>query len=227
MPEQAVPLTTDNSDSKINDLSVQTQRNDTGLYELYKNIVDRFVTRMINEAERYAGMRNDVGFGGGIVKVPTANWISRNGKGPLEDIPNTNTKSRGMSYSYNGKMNVDIFNDSVSSTCHEKMEDKFYGVVDASSPRLEFAGPIIRYLLSLQFGTTPSFPGTPINPTIVNINYKGNLDDDCNMGQGSFKYAGLARNEYNSSKSYNLIGYSNTTADFFVDKQNDIMYHGL
>ncbi len=209
IPKQEIALTVDNSDSTINDLAERTKRNDSGLYELYKNVVERFVTRMINEAERYAGMRNDVGFGIGVVSVPTADWTSRNGKGPVEDKPNIDTKSRGMSYSYDGKMSVDIFNDNVTVDCHEKMENKAYGVLSTASPRIELPSPIIRYLLSLQFGTMPSIPGTPLNPTVVDINYKGNLDDACSIGQGTFKYPGLARNEYNSSKTYNLIGYSN------------------
>lgn len=72
---------------------------DTGLLELYENVVYPFVEAMIKEAERYAG------FGEGV--LPTMMWTSRAGHGP-------GFHGVGMSYSYGGFDTVDSYNLSVA-----------------------------------------------------------------------------------------------------------------
>ena len=121
---QRIPLsnenvTTDNADVLING----TGQNDTGLYELYKNVVERFVNGMIDNAEHYSG---DEGIAG--IDAPKDDWVSRgdiagdtatNGHGPsgcAAATPPTciGEHGKGMSYCYGCKQKVDQFNSSVS-----------------------------------------------------------------------------------------------------------------
>ncbi len=72
---------------------------DAGLYELYDNVVKPFINRIIEEAERYAGLRG--------APVPTDNWIARTGQG---NTASTNPHGPGMSYCYGCKDEVNEFN---------------------------------------------------------------------------------------------------------------------
>jgi len=78
---------------------------DTGLYELYVNVVVPFVDAMIEEGERYAGLKGAVSDN----TAPTDDWTSRTGEGPGQHGSYT-----GMSYSFGGKNNMLEFNTRVS-----------------------------------------------------------------------------------------------------------------
>jgi hypothetical protein len=84
---------------------------DTGLYELYVNVVKRFVELMILEAERYAALRG--------APIPTDLWISRTGEGPVtSDKPH----GKGMGYCYGCKDTVEDFNKTVAKCQAESKE---------------------------------------------------------------------------------------------------------
>ncbi|MEK6699220.1 MAG: hypothetical protein AABZ10_09290 [Nitrospirota bacterium] len=192
-----------NADVRING-TTGNSRNDTGLYELYKNVVERYVDRLIKEAERYAGLRTDMG------PLPTSDWIGRpngsypGGVGPEQDPPYV-TGSRGMSYSYGGKMSIDEFNDSsagVSACPAPVVEEMKYGVfldADNKEQRVPIADAAI-----------PTILGYLYHPPVVDGNYAGNLDDICKVGQGGLKYAGLKWHEYESARGHELIGESDS-----------------
>jgi hypothetical protein len=88
---------------------------DSGLYELYVNVVRRFVDGMITEAKRYAGLSGS--------PKPKDAWYSRgdkatNGYGPSDCVTGTacvGSHGAGMSYSYGGKQTIDEFNVTVST----------------------------------------------------------------------------------------------------------------
>ncbi len=83
---------------------------DTGLYELYKNIVERFVNRMIDRGEHYAGMRGVAG-----QDAPTDNWVSRVTSNTATGLgAGQHGQYAGMSYSYGGIDSIELFNSSVS-----------------------------------------------------------------------------------------------------------------
>jgi transglutaminase-like putative cysteine protease len=88
------------TDNYINDGEMG---NDTGLYELYDNVVKPFIVALIEEAERYAGLGNDI--------VPKDAWIARSGQGPADSAK---PHGSGMSYCYGGKQDIDSFNETVS-----------------------------------------------------------------------------------------------------------------
>jgi cell wall-associated NlpC family hydrolase len=102
------------TDMEINDGDAIT---DTGLYELYGNVVEPFVDGMIAEAERYAGLDSAA-----VGERPMDEWTSRgssasNGYGPTDCVVGTGcagSHGAGMSYSYGGKQTVKDFNDTVS-----------------------------------------------------------------------------------------------------------------
>ncbi|MDT8317354.1 MAG: hypothetical protein RQ824_05120 [bacterium] len=94
-------------DNLINDGSSIT---DTGLYELYVNVVRTFVGGMIVEAERYAGLSGTV--------RPTGNWRSRNDYG-ADNCKAANPAcvgehDAGMSYCFGCKQTVADYNSTVS-----------------------------------------------------------------------------------------------------------------
>ncbi|HEY4761643.1 MAG TPA: hypothetical protein VIH42_13765, partial [Thermoguttaceae bacterium] len=97
-------------DNRINGVNGNTV-NDTGLYELYKNVVERFIENMINVADRYAGQQS------GTV---SDNWRSRDNYGPKgckTTIPPScvDEHGPGMSYSYGGISDIETFNSQVSA----------------------------------------------------------------------------------------------------------------
>ncbi|MHB8845762.1 MAG: Ig-like domain-containing protein [Nitrospirota bacterium] len=111
------------ADNQINAAEGNT-RNDTGLYELYKNIVVKFVDKMIKEAERYAGISHNI-----FEEVPTDKWISRQttitagsivpGYGPggcsaTTNPPCSGPHGPGMSYCYGCNSDIHTFNSMVS-----------------------------------------------------------------------------------------------------------------
>ena len=77
---------------------------DTGLLELYENVVKRFNDLMILAAERYAGLRG--------APVPTDLWVSRTGEGP---VTSAKPHGKGMGYCYGCKNTVEAFNDTVAN----------------------------------------------------------------------------------------------------------------
>jgi hypothetical protein len=81
VPQSSVPtsqLISFNPDSFVNEAALNT-RKDTGFYELYRNVVERFVNGMVEEAEYYSGDRGTTG-----TTAPKAEWVSRTGEGPGE-----------------------------------------------------------------------------------------------------------------------------------------------
>jgi len=121
------------------------QGEDTGLYELYTNVVERFVDGMIAEAERYAGEKGTPG-----VDAPKDNWYSRgstttNGYGPEGCDTNTECAGphgKGMSYSFGGRQTIETFNRKVSRW--KAPPNSVYGdVTDLDSPaQLTYRGNI-------------------------------------------------------------------------------------
>ncbi|MDH3976727.1 MAG: hypothetical protein OEV42_20890, partial [Deltaproteobacteria bacterium] len=123
--------------------------NDTGLYELYKNVVEPFNKAMITEMERYAG--RPVNFEGEPIEgeLPTESWTSRlndanvpfstyasggvcnNNKEPVVDALNQGHHCGGMAYSFGGKQTVEEFNNTVSrwpappNSKYESIENTF------------------------------------------------------------------------------------------------------
>jgi hypothetical protein len=99
-------LTEDNADVRIN--GIPDDRNDTGLYELYKNVVERFNNSMVKEAERYAGTRHEAD-----EDLPTDNWRSRNNYGAVGCASATpacaGEHGPGMSYCFGCKDTVPEF----------------------------------------------------------------------------------------------------------------------
>ena len=114
IPAPAENLTSDNDDSLINQTNGNT-RNDTGLYELYKNTVVRFVNGMIEQAEHFAGERGTPG-----VDAPTLNWYARTGEGPTGCWPGTTCSGvhgSGMSYCFGCKNSIAEFNINKVANC--------------------------------------------------------------------------------------------------------------
>ncbi len=193
-------VTTANADVLING-TTGNGRDDTGLYELYKNAVERFVNVMTKEAERYAGIGND------LVTYPTATWVSRPTSsnplsvvGPQQDGQFVNSGRRGMSYSWNGKMNVDLFNDAVSENCGATDEPKVIGYLSITPSILSKKLPKAALRLTEQ-------QNQPETTTVSEL-YEGNLNATCNVGSAANtknKYPGLLWHEFNSTTSYNLV----------------------
>lgn len=82
----------DNSDYRINESDGNT-RNDTGLYELYRNVVELFVNAMIDEGDRYRKSTGSGYLGANI------SWISRT----------NDTETESESYCYGCKNKYDDF----------------------------------------------------------------------------------------------------------------------
>ena len=108
--------------SEVNDPD-ETIGGDTGLYELYVNVVKRFVDGMIAEAERYAGKQPKDMMGPLPPDFyPKDQWYSRgdglaDAYGPTGCVVGTQcagSHGSGMSYSYGGKQTIDEFNSIVS-----------------------------------------------------------------------------------------------------------------
>ena len=133
-PATGEPFNADTADAQINQTTGNTS-NDTGLYELYKNVVEKFVNKMIERGEHYAGIRGAAG-----QDAPTDYWTSRTGQGP-----GLHGQFAGMSYSYGGIDSIAIFNNSVARLRGpaEGMAEALYrgnasaltnGVFDAATP---------------------------------------------------------------------------------------------
>ena len=206
--ETLIGKTQSDADTIPNTAANNKGNKDTGLYELYKNVVEKFVNKMIAEAELYAGVRQP----DSDEQPVTDNWISRTGEGPTGTANPPGPHGQGMSYSWDGKMNIALFNAQVAPTCSKNAEKILYGVY-STLKRKQLADPAIPYRtgyidpVTLEAGPPP--PGTDLNPTKVDMNYKGNLDDACDLVSGeSYKYPGLKKHENDSNKQYNLTGYS-------------------
>jgi len=119
---------------------------DTGLYELYVNVVVPFVDAMIEEGERYAGIAHPEVTG---EELPTDNWISRgstsvNGFGPKGcegTTPQTcaGEHGPGMSYCFGCKQDVASYNLAVSkrkappNDVYSSVPDDYKGDIDDST----------------------------------------------------------------------------------------------
>ncbi len=145
---------------------------DTGLLELYENVVEIFINEMIGEADVYTST------------TVTDDWIARTGEGPSECpttcVPAdtaceirkcTGEHGAGMSYCFGGKQTVATYNQCVSSR-------------RACNSRVNLTHPTC----SVNFITNSC--------DSVDPNYQGNLDDTTGQLTGSKKYAGLKRDEY-------------------------------
>jgi peptidoglycan hydrolase-like protein with peptidoglycan-binding domain len=94
-------------DNLINTVAGNTV-NDTGLYELYENVVKVFVDAMIKEAERY---ENATGF-----QNSEGNWKPRT-------FPNDAAQINGVSYCFGCKDSVESFNATVTKCQSESTAD--------------------------------------------------------------------------------------------------------
>ena len=199
-----------------NNLS-SSQEGDTGLYELYKNVVVQHVNETIKEAERYAGKKYF------LKKVPTSNWFSRDGKGPEEDPEDPEYGSRGMSYSFGGKMNIDQFNDQVSPECYAKETPKQKVFVLEIDPETKVGKTVEKEIASPAFITQgpdsePAVPGDYTGDLLKTpVAYEDDGYPICSTGsgQGRYKYAGLRRHEYNAARVQELLGYTEGV-DFII-----------
>ncbi|MDH3976729.1 MAG: hypothetical protein OEV42_20900 [Deltaproteobacteria bacterium] len=89
---------------------------DTGLYELYVNIVKPFNDAMIEKMEYFAGVQGTAG-----VDAPTDQWYSRRSDrtaanseyGPPNCAECAGSHNGGMAYSFGGKQTIDEFNTTV------------------------------------------------------------------------------------------------------------------
>ncbi len=108
IPAQTEDVTFINADVLINSAS---NRHDTGLYELYKNVVERFVNKLIDEGEHYAGLKGSLSDN----TAPTDLWIARTGEGPANQIAPLGWHGPGMSYSNGGKDDIANFNSYVAN----------------------------------------------------------------------------------------------------------------
>ena len=220
IPDLAPTVTTDNADVELNRA---TNRHDTGLYELYKNVVERFIDRMIKEAERYAGLRNDMG------ELPISDWVSRpNQNSPgidkQHDPQYLDSGRRGMSYSYGGRQKIEDFNKFVADASVEAFNR---GVVTNCTTTISEEKDLfligskgIGWVNCQGCHLTPAFsPDTKISSktlvytTTVDGNYQGNVShNSCAIGGGYQKYPGLKLAEYesngvDSAGSYTLINF--------------------
>ncbi|MCK5685498.1 hypothetical protein KAJ27_15310, partial [bacterium] len=99
-------LAGDTYSSTDNRINTSPTEGDTGLFELYMNVVKVFVDAMIAEGERYAGE--------GTGTLPTQAWIAR-----TEHAQNATTEKiahgPGMAYCYGGKNDIGEFNSNVAN----------------------------------------------------------------------------------------------------------------
>ncbi|MGD9162622.1 MAG: hypothetical protein PVG39_29720, partial [Desulfobacteraceae bacterium] len=176
-----------NPDNLINNSTGNTV-NDTGLYELYDNVVRIFVDAMIEEAKNYAGI--------GTGTLPTDNWYARTGEGPI-GTANPGEHKDGMSYCFGGKQNIEEFNNSVASCSNTPPRStltsfNLYTIVNG-----QCNGPINYNLIDY---ASPSDAVLYDDPNVTNDTYQGNLND----GQtgcpftGEKNYPGLYAQEYYS-----------------------------
>lgn len=106
IPAETVAVTTDNADVLLNTDSNNT-REDSGLYELYKNAVERFNRNLINLAESYERKANP---DNALVGEP-GQWVPREGSA---QVKTNNSTPLAVAYSYGGRQTVLLFNDTVS-----------------------------------------------------------------------------------------------------------------
>ena len=156
-----------NPDNRINNTDENTV-NDTGLYELYKNVVEVFVDRMIKQAEKYAGT--------GEGTAPTQDWISGTGNGRTE-LGGRIDHGPGMSYSYGGKQDISAFNTEVAG-CQPADTGSIAGLEppDTASMAGEDGDEVDN------------------NEYRGNIDDSG---DNCTIAAGNKKWPGLIDTEYN------------------------------
>jgi hypothetical protein len=102
-------LTEDNADVRIN--GIPDDRNDTGLYELYKNVVERFNNKLIEEGDRY---RTSIGSGA------NTSWKPRtyNAADPAKGDPE---QTEGESYCFGCKNTYQDFWNDVTSCAPPKI----------------------------------------------------------------------------------------------------------
>jgi hypothetical protein len=103
IPSSGTSLTEDNADVRIN--GIPDDRNDTGLYELYKNVVERFNNKLIEEGDRY---RTSIGSGA------NTSWKPRtyNAADPAKGDPE---QTEGESYCFGCKNTYQDFWNDVTS----------------------------------------------------------------------------------------------------------------
>jgi len=119
---------------------------DTGLYELYANVVRPFIEAMIQEAERYAGIRG--------AAVPTDNWVARTGQGNMNS---TNPHGPGMSYCYGCKDDIESFNRTVAN-CRAEMTEEIRARETDDIIGNEYRGNI-NETCAIEPGTTKDWAG--------------------------------------------------------------------
>jgi hypothetical protein len=143
---------------------------DTGLYELYVNVIKRFAAAMIELEEYYAGERGIAGN-----TAPTLNWHARTGEGPA-------VHGNGMSYCYGCKNDIGQFNANVANCASP-----------ARSPSATYNLYYMEQNLIKRTGNLELFNlnGADTVPT----NYRGNVHKNpCNL-TGDKNYPGIYAHE--------------------------------
>ncbi len=145
---------------------------DTGLYELYDNVVKPFTQAMMFSAEAY-------------ITESTDNWYARTGQGPAGSA---SPHGPGMSYCFGCKQTVDQFNSTVA---------------ECQAPDT-----------------------ATINSTYNN--YRGNLSNSCQVGQGQLRWAGLYSKvgnqteiNYSANSPFNPAYWSGVDCSGFVQRTGE------
>jgi len=210
--ELLVGKASQDTDVLINGASGNTI-NDSGLYELYENVVVKFVSAMIREAERFAGIQHP---DDPDEKLPKTDWVSRDGKGPAEH-------GAGMSYSWAGRQSIDEFNEIEDSAidrkrgvvegCYVKFSKKrilTINTVDGSgidSGKCSSCHEKLSLPSGDEYKVIKIVDDTMTLP--VGVGYEGDVKatgpGNCEQG-GYQKYPGLHSSEWNSSQaSYDIV----------------------
>ena len=159
----------DPKDNLINGVS-GNDRNDTGLYELYENVVEVFVKKMIEEAEKYANSNNKT-------------WYARTGEKQGPDVEG----GAGVSYCFGGKQDIGNYNSTVTS-CVTPGGSTLTGFTIYTQ---DTNGNVTSSTISLVN------PGTPSNAAVDNT-YKGNINDTGCTYTETLNYPGLYASEHRS-----------------------------
>ena len=156
----------DAGDNQIN----TSTAGDTGLYELYENVVKVFVKKIIEEADKYANANNKT-------------WYARTGEKQGPGVEG----GAGVSYCFGGKQDIGNYNSTVTS-CVTPGGSTLTGIPIYTQ---DTNGNVDSKTISLVN------PATPANAAVDNT-YKGNINDTGCTYTGTQNYPGLYASEHRS-----------------------------
>ena len=185
---------------------------ETGLYELYQNVVKRFTDAMIKESERYAGTQHP---DTPDKKPPATDWISRNNYGPDTCTACTGKHGPGMSYSFGGKQTVEEYNKEtgggVARDCRISGSETEKQVVISTNGVPANNCNACHYINAaandekFRYDTFVKIPA-------IGDNYKGNVKSNSCGLDGNQKYPGLYKHELDMHKtSYTFYDMATNT----------------